>query len=264
MSTHRLKQYGSWAVITGSTGGIGAEFATQLAAHDFNLVLVSRNEEKLLVQAEQLAEKYGIKTKVVQANLADRNSIGIIMAAIDNIDIGLLINNAGFALTGRFLDTPVERSIELLDVNCTAPLALMHAIGTIMRDKNKGAIINVASASAFLPIPFWSMYSASKVMLLHLSEALWHEFKKDNIDVLALCPGSTNTEFSKKAGAGMQGGGAVQQVVSEGLNYIGKKPSHTVGGGNKFAQLVVNILSRKMRISIGSKIIGETATTLND
>jgi hypothetical protein len=167
----------------------------------------------------------------------------------------LLVNDAGFALTGNFLENNTKDEVKLLDVNCKAPLILSNKFGKIMKENNRGGIINIASASAFLPMPKWANYSASKAYLLSLSEALWFELKQNNIDVLAVCPSSVNTKFSKVAKT--RGGGiSASEVVELALKNLGKKQIVIPGQSVKFGVFIMShFFSRKFKIKLGARAV---------
>lgn len=249
-------RYGNWALITGASSGIGEEFARQLAKMKFNLVLVARRTENLENISAQLISEHAIETIIITLDLSKPNFLKEMEQQVAHVDIGLLINNAGFALTGSFMAGKLESQIELLDLNCKAPLILSHYFGNKMIKRGKGAIINIASATAFLPMPFWSNYAASKAYLLHFSEGLWYELQEKGIDVLAVCPGGTNTEFAKTANVQLNGM-SVKDVVSESLESIGKKPTLITGSKNKFSITFLRLFNRKTLIKIGAKVVGK-------
>jgi hypothetical protein len=249
-------RYGNWALITGASSGIGEEFARQLAKMKFNLVLVARRTENLENISAQLISEHAIETIIITLDLSKPNFLKEMEQQVAHVDIGLLINNAGFALTGSFMAGKLESQIELLDLNCKAPLILSHYFGNKMIKRGKGAIINIASATAFLPMPFWSNYAASKAYLLHFSEGLWYELQEKGIDVLAVCPGGTNTEFAKTANVQLNGM-SVKDVVSESLESIGKKPTLVTGFYNKFSITFLRLFNRKTLIRIGAKVVGK-------
>lgn len=248
------KKYGSWALVTGASSGIGEEFSRQLAARKFNLVLVARREDRLKRLADELATAHGIKVNTVSVDLSKPDFMQPIAEVTNALDIGLLINNAGFALTGNFLDHSIDDELSLLYVNCRAPLMLTHAFGKRMAKRGRGGIINVSSASAFLPIPLWTHYAATKVYELYLSDGLWFELKEKGVDVLALCPGGTRTEFSKVAGIKSHGMAPVP-VVELALKRLGKKSSVIPGFGNRLTPLIDRILPREWLIKLGSKAV---------
>ena len=250
-----FEKYGSWAVVTGASSGIGEEFCRQLAAQKFNLVLIARRTERLQQLASSLAAAHSIQTKVVSVDLASDNFLQRIIAETEPLDVGLLVNNAGFALIGRFLDHKLEDELRLLYVNCRAPMILAHHFGRKMAQQKRGGIINVSSAAAFMPLPFWTSYSASKIYSLYFSEGLWFELKKNSVDVLALCPGSTRTEFATVAGTSMQGM-QVEPVVRLAIKNLGRKISVISGIGNAVAAMFSRVISRKSAVIIGSKVVG--------
>jgi len=248
------EKYGNWAFITGASSGIGEEFAKQLAELKFNLVLVARRKENLENLSTHLISLHSIETVIITLDLSSSNFLEEIEPQVEHLDIGLLINNAGFAITGGFLEDTLESQIQLLDLNCKAPLILSHYFGNKMIKKNKGAIINIASASAFLPMPYWANYAASKAYLLHFTEGLWYELKAKGVDVLAVCPGGTKTEFAQTANI-QSHGMSVKDVVSESLKNIGKKPTVVTGFNNKVSTTLLKLFSRKTLIKIGAKVI---------
>mgnify|MGYP001596032433 FL=1 len=247
-------KYGPWAIVTGASSGIGEEFCWQLAGLKLNLILVARRKEKLESLAKELMSKHGIETRVVPADLLRPDFLKQIRAVTDPLDIGLLVNNAGFALTGNFLDHKIEDELSLLYVNCRAPLMLAHVFGNKMVRRGKGGIINISSASAFLPMPFWTNYSASKVYNLYFSEGLWFELKGKGVDVLALCPGGTRTEFSKVAGT-KSGGMEPAQVVELGLKKLGKQPVAIAGISNQIISFMNRFFSRQLLTKIGARVV---------
>ena len=133
---------------------------------------------------------------------------------------------------------------------------LTHFFGNKMISKGKGGIINIASASAFLPMPHWSNYAASKAYLLYFTEGMWFELKEKGIDVLAVCPGATKTEFSRRANTRLTGMG-VADVVAESLRKIGKKPTVITGFTNKVSVVFLKLLKRKTLIKVGAKIVSD-------
>lgn len=250
------EKYGPWALVTGASSGIGEEFCKQLAALGFNLVIVARRMDRLTRTANELMATHAITVKVVPVDLSLPDFMQEIEDGTASLDVGLLVNCAGFALTGDFLGHDIEEELSLLHVNCRAPLMLNHHFGRKMIQQKKGGIINVSSAAAFMPIPSWTLYSASKIYTLYLSEGLWFELKRSHVDVLALCPGSTRTEFSKVAGTSMEGM-QVTPVVALALKNLGKKVSVIPGIGNNIASSISRFISRRWAIILGSMVIGQ-------
>jgi len=189
------EHYGPWALVTGASAGIGREFARRLAEMGLNLVLVARRKQRIEELAQELENKNKIQVRPISADLSQPDFLPMILSGTQSIDIGLLVNNAGFGIAGKFLDHELEKELALLDVNCRAQLILTHVFGRPMAQRKRGGIIFVSSVSAYIATPFEANYAASKVYELFLAESLGYELKRDGVDVLALCPGSTETEF---------------------------------------------------------------------
>ncbi len=248
------KKYGHWAVVTGASSGIGEEFSRQLTAHGPNLVLIARRRERLESLSKELTHKHAIEVKIVPADIANIDFLEQVQAATHSLDVGLLVNNAGFALTGNFLDHTLEEELSLLHVNCRAPLMLSHAFGKRMVKRGRGGIINVSSAMAFLPAPLWTHYAAAKAYDVFLSEGLWFELREKGLDVLALCPGATRTGFSHVSGTkntGMEPG----PVVELALKNIGGESTVIPGFRNRIILLINRIVPRQWLIKIGAKVM---------
>ncbi|HEY0635971.1 MAG TPA: SDR family oxidoreductase [Gammaproteobacteria bacterium] len=248
------KKYGPWALVTGASSGIGEEFCKQLAVRKMDLVLVARRQERLERLANELRRQCRIQTKVIAGDLENEEFMREVYAGTDALEVGLLVNSAGFALTGDFLERPVEAHLSLLHLNCRAPLMLAHNYGHRMAKRGRGGIINIASAAAFLAMPYWSNYAASKAYLLSFSEAIGHELHQEGVDVLALCPGATRTEFCAVAGtrsAGME----VVDVVRYALMSLGKRPLAIPGFGNRLVTLLTRLFPRGTLTKIGAKTV---------
>jgi len=248
------EKYGPWALITGAGSGIGAEFARRLAAFGLNLVLLDRREDSLRAAEEELTSQHDIEVKSVQKDLEEPDFLPDILEATDALEIGLLVNNAGYALTGDFLDHDLEQEIGLLHVNCRAPMILTHAYGKKMVERGRGGIIFLSSIAAFLPMPFWTHYSASKVYDLHMANGLYLELKDKGVDVLALCPGNTQTGFAEVAGI-KSIGMTPEPVVSQALKKLGKKPLAVPGIGNRIITCMTRMMSRHGNIKVGAKVV---------
>ncbi|RYC07216.1 SDR family NAD(P)-dependent oxidoreductase [Nocardioides zhouii] len=185
------------ALITGATAGIGHEYAVQLAARGDDLVLVARNGDRLEQVAEELRRAHQVEVEVLVADLTDRADLARVEARLADHDrpIDLLVNNAGFGLKKRFLDNTVDEETEMLEVLVTAVLRLTHAALGPMAERGRGGIINVSSVAAFLPR---GSYSAAKAWVNSFSEWAHMEYGPRGVQVMALCPGFTKTEFHER------------------------------------------------------------------
>lgn len=187
------------ALITGASAGLGEDFARQLAAQGRRLVLVARRKDRLDALAAELGE-----ARAIGLDLSEPGAAGRLMADIgghgEHVD--LLVNNAGFGLTGRFSDLDGKRQRQMIDLNCGTLVELAHAVLPGMIERRTGAILNLASTAAFQPGPGMAVYFATKAFVLSFSEALHEEVRHQGINVTALCPGPTATEFGEIAGFG--------------------------------------------------------------
>lgn len=228
-----VRKYGPWALVTGASSGIGAEFVRQLAAKGLDLVVVARRRARLEQLRAELARQYPIALRVVAVDLAAPGFIESIREATADIEIGLLVNNAGFGVAGPFLENSLARELELLDVNCRAPLVLSHVFGREMVRQGRGGIVFVSSVVGFVAIPFMSHYAASKAHGLFFGEGLGYELKRSGVDVLVLCPGGTETEFQEVAGVRALSAMPAAPVVSQALRALGRKPVVVAGLRNR-------------------------------
>jgi short-subunit dehydrogenase len=192
----------SWALVTGATAGIGESFSRLLAGNNYNIVLVARDLPRLHERAAALEAKFGIKTHVIQADLAtDEGCLRIEKYILEN-QIDVLINNAGFGTNKAFTMSTLEVEQQLLDVLVRTPMRLMHVALPLMKQRNDGIIINVSSVAGYIA---GGTYSASKSYLTVLSESLNTELSATNVKVSALCPGFTRTEFHQRGKMSMKG-----------------------------------------------------------
>jgi uncharacterized protein len=239
-----------WALVTGASAGLGQVFAGRLAERGMNLVLTARRQERLTDLAGKLERSHGIRTHVVAADLGSPGEAPRLWAeASSGRVIHLLVNNAGFGAQGLFDQVPLERHVEMLQLNCTALVELCHLSLREMRERGEGGIINVSSIAGFQPVPTLATYAASKAFVLSFSEALWVENAPRGIRVLALCPGRTPTEFQEVAGTGTVEGAfgyrTPEQVVDSGLRALERGKSYDVPGvENLAATWVVRALPR--------------------
>ncbi|MFP6654975.1 MAG: SDR family NAD(P)-dependent oxidoreductase [Myxococcota bacterium] len=228
-SLRLAQRYGNWALITGASSGIGVSLARAIAAEGMNVVLSARREDRLQSLAAELAETFEIETRVVAADLAERSGQAGLLEAVSDLEIGLLVNNAGVGYAGRFDLLDGEQLRRLVSVNCEAPLVLTHALVQGMRDRGRGGILWTGSIAGRQPLPLHAVYSATKAFDHFIGEALWAELRTSNIDVVVLEPGSTETEFQQVAGEISHAGASADEVARIGLVALGQQPSVIVG-----------------------------------
>lgn len=197
-----MRWAGKWALITGASAGIGLALAEQLAAGGSNLLLTARRLDRLQQIAATLSAENGVKVEVCAADLALPGAPGEIFAFARrrNIDVDLLINNAGFGVFGHNHKASPERLAEMVQVNCSAVVHLTRLFVPPMVERKRGDVMIVASTAAFQPVPFIAAYAATKAFDLIFAEGIAEELRPSGVNVCALCPGSTNTEFQQVAG----------------------------------------------------------------
>ena len=187
------------ALITGASGGIGADLARLFARDGYALVLTARGSVALEVLADELREKHGATVDVVPADLGRPGGADGLFERLAGRQIDVLVNNAGFGQAGPFVELDAEGEAQMLELNMIAPTRLIRLLLPGMVERGRGRIMNVASTAAFQPGPLMAGYYATKAYLLSLSEALAEELRGTGVTVTALCPGPTATGFQERA-----------------------------------------------------------------
>ena len=219
------ERYGDWAVITGASSGIGAEFARAFAGDGVSLVLAARRADKLDQLAQELRESSGVRVRCVPCDLATDAGVRTLLAAQAELEIAVLINNAGAGYVGRFHEQDAARLSAMVQLNCAAPVALTAALLPKLVARKRGAVIFTGSVSGSQPLPLHALYSATQVFDNFLGESLWGELQGTGVDVLSLLPGSTDTEFASAADELPHHGASPADVVRDALRALGHQPS---------------------------------------
>jgi short-subunit dehydrogenase len=224
------------ALITGASSGIGEAFARRLAAEGQDLFLVARSGDKLQALCEELSASHNIKADFLAIDLSEPDADELCFKATHRlrIDIDLLINNAGFGSMGDFATLDIERELQMIRLNIGALVGLTHRYLEPMRRRGKGTIINISSTAGFQPIPFMATYAATKAFVTSFSEAVAEENQPFGVEVIALCPGSTETPFFEVGNVGREftakGMETPEQVVDTALRAIGSGKAKVVSG----------------------------------
>jgi uncharacterized protein len=194
---------GKRALVTGASSGLGLEFADLLAAQKVNLVLVARRQEPMEKLASDLRGKYGVDVLVEAIDLASPGAASRLKSSLDarSVTVDILLNNAGYGLHGDFLEMPIERAVNMIQINVTTLTELTYLFGRDMATRRSGHILLVASLLAFQAVPSYAAYAATKAYVLTLGEALHDELRTHGVVVTSLCPGHTATGFDEAAGA---------------------------------------------------------------
>ncbi len=190
------------ALITGGSTGIGLELAKQFAAHGHDLILVARNVDQLEAAAGKIEGKYGVSARTIPMDLVESDAPARLFDTLraDGVHVDFLVNNAGFGLGGEFVDTDIERELDMIQVNCSSLIHLTKLFLPPMLKRKEGRVLNLASLAAFQAGPGHSIYYASKAFVLSFSEAIAEELRRTGVTVTALCPGPTESNFAERAG----------------------------------------------------------------
>jgi short-subunit dehydrogenase len=246
-------------VVTGGSLGIGAEFASQLAARGANLVLVARDVKRLDAQAKELTAQHHVRVDTIAIDLTEAGAAQQVFNRVTALghDVDMLINNAGFAKHGAFTEASLETQRGQVTLNVTALVELTYLF-LPMLERRQGGIINVASTAAFQPVPFMAVYGATKAFVLSFSEALWGEYRNRGVKVLALCPGATDTPFFARAGeaAALGPKASAADVVRLGLNAYDNDRATIVHGFKNWALATSGrFVTREMLVKISRNLM---------
>ncbi|MCA9510454.1 MAG: SDR family oxidoreductase [Myxococcales bacterium] len=257
-------RYGDWALVTGASAGIGAEFARALARDGMNVALSARREDRLRELATEIEARFGVETRVVAADLATPDGAERLAREVESLPVAVLVNNAGVGYAGRFDAQDASRIRALVQTNCTAPAELACRLLPGMRERGRGAVVFTGSVAGRQPLPLHAAYSASKSFDNLLAEALYVETRGTGIDVLSLEPGSTVSEFHDIAGELPHEGEPADRVVATALDALGRQPSVVSGWFNYLrATLPPRILSRTQLLYIARDVVrGQTPERL--
>lgn len=185
------------ALITGASSGIGADMARILSDRGYDLILVARRKDRL----EKLKSELKTSVDIIVMDVASTFNCVKLYNKVKKQDIDIVINNAGFGMFGEFIDTNLDKELDMIDLNVKTVHTLTKLFLKDFVKKDKGYILNVSSSAAFQPGPLMATYYATKVYVLHLTEAIYEELRRkdSNVYVGALCPGPVNTEFNDVA-----------------------------------------------------------------
>ena len=254
---------GGTALITGASSGLGAEFAKRFAARGSNLVLVARRADRLEKLAAELRESTGVQVEVVPADLGTAGAAGALRDELERrgIRITSLVNNAGFGSHGAFDTADPERMVSEIQLNVGTLVELSRVFMPQLL-QGRGALVTVASTAAYQPTPGMAVYGATKAFVLSFTEALWAEAQGTGLRVLAVSPGSTQTEFFDVVGTNDASVGRQQtpvQVIDTAFRELDRAnggPSVISGRANHFTALSARLVSRRALAQISSRVLG--------
>jgi len=253
-----VDRYGPWALITGASAGLGAEYARQLAAKGLSLFLVARRTERLRALASEIAQDHKVDVETLSLDLTAEGWREKLIRAIGKREIGLLVNNAGFGITGNFLAMDADRLAQMARLNVEAVTLLSHDWLPKMVERGRGGMVLLASVAGYQPTPYMAAYGATKAFDLMLGESLAVELGPAGVDVITVSPGSTATEFHEIAGVSRSAVGytaKAENVVKQSLSLLGRRPSFIHGWRNAAMALLGKISPRRMVAFVSGKIL---------
>ncbi len=258
------ERYGPWALITGASSGLGAEFVRQLAAKGLNCALVARRRNRMEALVEDLRQTHAVQTRVIPVDLTEPDACRTVAEQTGDLDVGLLVNNAGYGMSGVYYDLDPERQAKMTVLNCVIPVMLTNHYLPKMLERGHGGLIFLASTAGYQACPYFATYGATKAFNLMLGEALWVECRSLGVDSLALSPGFTKTEFSDVANvkdAGPFREATAHAVVAAALRGLGRRGSLIHGLLNKALNFTGRLLPRRAVTAITSAALkGRTGT----
>jgi short-subunit dehydrogenase len=256
---HSLKRYGNSALVTGASSGIGKAYARYIAKEGLDLVLVARRKPLLDELAVELRESYGVKVHTIAQDLTELDAADKVFDNVQAaaLEIDILVNNAGFGTHGAFEELSLERELEMINLSCRLPVALTHKFIGGMKMRNRGAVIFLSSMAGTMPVPYMSTYSATKAFPLYLAESLYGELIGTSVDVLAVIPGDTSTEFRETANLNNKfpiPPRSADDVVETTFNALGKTPAAIDGVANKLTARLMGLMPKKMVIKQNARL----------
>jgi short-subunit dehydrogenase len=261
MTDHTRRQerfrsrYGPWAVVTGASSGIGRETASKLAEAGLNLVLVARGRGTLEKMAADLGASRGVEVRVIARDLAQETSAAAVEAATRDLDVGLLVAAAGFGTSGPFLDASLEQELEMLGVNCRAPLEMSLRFGRRFAGRGRGGIVLMGSLVGFQGTPNAAHYAATKAYVQTLAEALHVEQAPVGVDVLSSAPGPTDSGFASRAGMRMGAALTPADVAGATLEALGRRSTVLPGALSKLLTYSLVPLPRWARVRVMGRVM---------
>lgn len=254
-------KYPGAALITGASAGLGEAFARQCASQGMDVALVARRKDRLDTLAQHIEQEHKVRAVAIAVDLSAPDAAQQIKAATDaaGLTISMLINNAGFGSHALYHETDADWQLKMVDVNCRAPVALTNAYLPGMVERKNGAVIFLASTAAYQATPYFAVYGATKSFNLMLGEALWAEMRPLGVDVLAVSPGYTVTEFQDVATIRTLPPKALwrqpDDVVNTCFRALGKQPSVVDGLPNALAALATKFSGRKTAVSLAARVL---------
>ena len=246
----------SYALITGASKGIGKVIALELAAKGYPVAIVARSEDLLKQVANEISTRSKVDVKYLALDLSAPDAAKQVFdwTQRQNITVSILVNNAGYGLSGAFECYPLEHHVNMLQVNCTTLVQLTYLFLPQLKKHQQAYILNISSSSAYQAVPYLSLYAGSKALVLQFTRGLRHELRKTSVSVTCISPGATDTEFNSRAKIGPKAMKAAKKVMMtpEQVGKVAvdsmfqKKSEVIVGALNKLGGFLAWLLPKKV------------------
>lgn len=241
-----FERYGPWAFVAGASEGLGRAYSHQLADRGLSIVMVARNEARLAETAEEVREK-GVGARTLALDLATPDLIERVASATHDLEIGLLVQNAGVSTQHDFFEADIDDHLQQFYVNCRAPVLLAHHFGRAMLERRRGGIILMSSVAGFVGSGLNALYGATKAFDTVLGEGLAQDLEGRGVDVLSMVAGATRTPQFIRTQTGKSRAPVMEPeaVVREALESLGKRPIRVAGANKAAAFLLTRLLTRR-------------------
>jgi short-subunit dehydrogenase len=225
---------GSTCLVTGASSGIGADIARSLARRGHGTVLVARRTERLQELAEELRTQHGVRTETLACDLGDATARSGLVTQVDDLGltVEVLVNNAGFGSGGLFQRLDHDRELEMVRLNVETVVALCGQYVPAMVERDRGAVLNVASTAAFQPLPRQATYAATKAFVLAFTDGLHADLMGTGVTATSLCPGPVKTEFAESAGIDEAASGLPEMFWTE-SDYVAEEAVKAMERGRR-------------------------------
>jgi short-subunit dehydrogenase len=249
--------YGPWALVLGASNGIGASFARQVAERGVNVAMVARTAGPLDAAATEIADATGVETRALAVDLTADDMLDRLAAGTDDLDVGLVVYNAGADQVDHFLRRPQADADFIVRLNCVGPTNVAHHFGRRLTARGRGGLVLVSSLAALSGCAGTAVYSASKAFDQILAEGLWSEWSPFGVDVLCLLAGVTDTPNLRSTGLDPEQfeGMSADDVAREGLENLANGPTWVAGETNRAMFEAVNTVPRRDMVTAVSGMV---------
>ncbi len=248
-----IEKYGSWALVTGASSGIGKALALEAAERGLNIILAARDRRKLEETSAYIQKRFSVQVKNFSADLSTEAGINILIKETHADDIGFLILSAGIESDGPFVGASLEKEKKVIDLNVTSTVVLAHHFAKRMAEKKRGGILFISSLVGHIPSPYFATYAATKSFVLSFGISLYAELKTSGVDVSVLSPGVTETAMYEQMGVDWSKTPVktmpAEDVAAEAFRHFGKKLSIIPGSQNR---LVAFLTKKFLPLSVAA------------